>query len=182
MGGAPIISCTLALLLTSGCQGNGGAISVRWRIVDVSAGTITDPGGITAADGSCCPCRDRFGKCATTYDVHTGLPNCINTWIIESVSIELADAVTGARIADNLAPFACSLREKTTAFVLPPGTFAISLAARNDVGDGMNIAMPVSLPPPSVRTIIKGDVVNLDLIEIGVNPLPLPHPETGVTF
>src|SRR5262249_41651151 len=99
---------------------------------------------------------------------------CLPTspWIIESASIELADSVTGAPVTTSLAPFPCTVREKTTPFVLPPGTFAISLAARNDVGDAFDMPAPVFLPPPSVRTIIRGEVVNLDVIEIGVNPLP----------
>jgi hypothetical protein len=158
----------------AGCQGDGGAVSVRWRIVDLSTGANYDPGDVKAGDGSCCRCHTQ-AICATQDD-------CVNTWQIESVTVELADATTGAPIASNLPSFPCSLREKTTGFTLTPGTFAISLAARNQIGDGMNVPAPVSLPPPSVRTVIRGDVVNLDVIEIGVNPLPLPRQETGVTF
>jgi hypothetical protein len=178
MRAASIIPCTLALFWGAGCQGNGGAISVRWRIVDISTGSAFDPGQIKAPDGSCCLCRTS-SACAT---VLTAQGPCENTWQIESVTVQLADAVTGVPVGTNLPSFACSDREKTTAFALPPGTFAISLAARNQIGDGMTVAAPVAVPPPVVRTIVKGEVVNLDVIEIGVNPLPLPGQETGVTF
>ena len=164
MRAALISFCTLAFVGALGCQGSGGAVSVRWRIVDQSTGDSFDPSDVKASDGACCIFRDsKTGLC---------LPS--NTWEIESVSVNLADATTGAAVPTGLPPFECSLREKTTAFVLPPGTFAISLGATNVVGDGMNVMAPTALPPPSVRTIIRGEVVNLDVIEIGVDPLPLP--------
>ncbi len=156
MRAALIIACTVAI----GCQGSGGAVSVRWRIVDLSSGDAYDPGDVKGSDGSCC-CNQP--GCVT-------LAGCMPDWRIRTVSIELADATTGAPVSTDLSPFACSLREKTTAFVLPAGTFAVSISADNvnaDLG-----AAPVALPPASVRTIIKGDVVNLDVIEIGVDPLP----------
>jgi hypothetical protein len=169
---ASIICCTLALFV-AGCQGNGGAISVRWRIVDISTGTNYDPGDVKAANGFCC----------ITFAPRSNVCDSSNTWVIESVSIQLAYADTGVPIANNNLPsFPCSIREKTTGFTVPPGTFAISLGAVNDIGDGLSVPAPVALPPPSVRTIVKGEVVNLDVIEIGVNPLPLPPAETGVTF
>jgi hypothetical protein len=150
------------MIFALGCQGNGGAVSVRWRIVDLTTGQEIDPGDVKAADGSCCNQRDATSNLC--------LPS--NPWIIESVNIVMGEATTGTPIQTPLKPFACSLREKTTPFVLQPGTFAVSLAATNDIGDGMNVPAPVALPPPSVRTITSGDVVNLDVIEIGVNPLP----------
>jgi hypothetical protein len=161
-------------LALAGCQGNGGAVSVRWRIVDQSTGEQYDPGDYKANDGSCCACVGSDGKCETKYDPTTHVPDCANPWQIENVSVTLANANTGAPIPDGLSAFPCSIREKTTPFVLPPGTFAISLAVTNDVGDGMNVPAPVAVPPPSIRTIVAGDVVNLDVIEIAVD-LPLPQ-------
>jgi hypothetical protein len=159
-----IISCMLAVFFGVGCQGNGGAISVRWRIVDLSTGVNYDPGSVKDVNGFCCCSRNSDNVCDSS-----------NLWVIKSVSIDLSDATTGVPIADNLPSFPCSIREKTTDFVVTPGTFAMSLGAVNQIGVGLSMPAPVALPPPSVRTIIKGDVVNLDVIEIGVHPLPLPR-------
>jgi hypothetical protein len=166
-----MLCCGLALLAVAGCQGDGGAVTVRWRIVDQSTGSSFDPGDVKAANGACaCACID--ATCVTHGSTHG---RCVSSWRIDSVSVELANAVSGAPVITNPPSFACSDRERTTAFELPPGTFAISLAAHSDSSDGLATPTRIALPPPSVRTIVKGEVVNLDVIAIGVDPLPLPR-------
>ncbi len=169
--------CTLLLVCVllglPGCGSEGGAVSVRWRIVDLTTGDQWDPGDVQAANGDCCYYRD----------TQTNQCTAANAWEIQNdMRIVLADPSTGTvvTLAQPLPPFFCSLREKTTAFIVPPGTYAVSLTVTNIDGSGQ--AAPVALPSPSVREIIAGDVVNLDVIEIGVNPLPLPGPGSGVTF
>lgn len=171
----------LPLLLTlaalaGGCQGSGGAVSVRWRIVNLSTGESFDPGSVkvNSGTGSCCP--------TVNYVCTADSP-----WVVKTVAIVLRDPNTGVHVVD-VDPFPCSAREKTTDFTLPSGTFAIGLDAI--VTDGQGRAAPVAIPPPEVRTIIRGDVVNLQVIEIGVQPLPqpmapgvpLPAPTQMVTF
>ncbi|HEY2747084.1 MAG TPA: hypothetical protein VGL86_20820 [Polyangia bacterium] len=153
--------CTFALaaMVLGGCQGNGGAVSVRWRISNLSTGQTFDPMMAGADDGSCCS------------DVENMQCSPISIWVVRSVSIVFADPTTGAP-APGITPrtFPCKDRESTTAFDLPAGTFAIGLAAEVFDGDGNPLASIV--PPPEVHTIVRGDVVNLQDIEIGVQPLP----------
>lgn len=171
--------CTLALatLAAAGCQGNGGAVSVRWRISDLSTGETFDPGGnVKANDGSCCSDLDTAHNC----DVRA-------IWVVRSVDVTLRDPTTDQPVP-NVAPrrFPCEKRESTTAFDLPPGTYAIGLTA--DVFDGQGNPAPGVVPPPEVHTIVRGEVVNLQDIQIGVQPLPtgnrvpLPHGSAMVTF
>lgn len=176
--------CTLPLALAlvalvGGCQGTGGAVSVRWRIVEISTGEAFDPGstgrtGLAGNHGYCCRLRDQNSEC--TAD---------NAWVVRTVGIVLRDAATGAFVQD-VSPFNCTARERTTKFDLPAGSFAIGLEAT--VVDGAGDAAQVTLPPPEVRTIVRGEVVNLQVIEIGVHPLPqpapvpLPSPPAMVTF
>ena len=174
--------CTLTLAAVTtlgavGCQGNGGAVSVRWRIADLSTGETFDPmGGVAANDGSCCSNRDTTGNCDAT-----------SIWVVRSVSVTLRDPTTDVPTPGVMPrQFPCDKRESTTAFDLPTGTYAIGLSA--DVFDGMNNRAPSVVPPPEVHTIVRGDVVNLQDIQIGVQPLPtgnrvpLPHGEGVVTF
>jgi hypothetical protein len=152
----------VAVLAAGGCQGPGGAVSVRWRILDISVGETFDPSGTESAtkDGSCCRLPHPKGECA--FDAE---------WVVRDVSITLRDPTTG-ELALASEPFKCTTREKTTAFVLPPGTYAIGLDAT--VVDGHGMPEPVFLPPPEVRSIVRAEVVNLQIIEIGVHRLPVP--------
>ena len=166
---AGVLALVLAVAPLAGCQGDGGAVSARWRIIDLASGEGFDPRGSVAAGGGLC-CRDQAAH-ACTAD---------NPWIVRSVGIRLADPSSGQVVLDVEPKQPCSQRETTTDFVLPLGTFAISLTA--DVVDGAGNTAPVQIPPPEVRTIVRGEVANLQIIEIGVDPLPLPTPTTGVTF
>ena len=174
-----IYFCTLALatFVAAGCQGNGGAVSVRWRVANLSTGATFDPAGnVKANDGSCCSDLDNAHNC----DVGS-------IWVVRSVDVTLRDPTTGQPVP-NVAPrrFPCVNRESTTAFDLPAGTFAIGLTA--DVFDGHGNPVPGVVPPPEVHTIVRGEVVNLQDIEIGVQPLPtgnrvpLPGAPGVVTF
>ncbi len=149
----------LALALAA-CSGNGGAVSVRWRISNLSTGQTFDPMSVGSNDHSCCSDRDLAGQCSA-----------ISIWVVRSVSVTLRDPSTDVPIA-GVAPrtFPCDKRESTTAFDLPPGTYAIGLTA--DVFDGMGQPAVGVVPPPAVHTIVRGEVVNLQDIEIGVQPLP----------
>jgi hypothetical protein len=165
----PVVLALFAL--AAGCQGSGGAVSVRWRVVDLSTGESFDPSGSEAAtdDGSCCRLPHPGGLCDFAAE-----------WVVRNVSIALRDPSTGELVLVG-EPFRCSQREKTTRFVLPTGTFAIGLDAA--VFDGHGAPRPVYLPPPEVRTIVRAEVVNLQIIEVGVHPLPqLPHQGSMVTF
>lgn len=159
-------TCAFLALALAACHGGGGggAISVRWRIGNLSTGETFDPMSAAANDGSCCAELDNSGNCAVTA-----------IWVVRSVSITLRDPSTGEAIAGVASPtFPCKNRESTTAFDLPPGTFAIGVCAA--VFDGRGAPAPSAVPPPEVRTIIRGEVVNLQDVEIGVQPLP----STGV--
>ncbi len=154
--------CTMAVaaLALVGCNGSGGAVSVRWRIADLSTGATFDPAGVRANDGSCCSDLDVAGNCQPT-----------SIWVVRSVSVTLRDPSTGVPVS-GIAPrqFPCDRRESTTAFDLPAGTYAIGLSA--DVFDGSGNPAPGVVPPPEVHTIVSGEVVNLQDIQIGVQPLP----------
>lgn len=158
----------VALLALGGCQGEGGAVSARWRIVDLATGAGFDPRGKVAAhDGSCC-----LGQLLHACTAQS-------PWIVRTVAITLFDPATGDRLSD-ISQVPCSTRESTTDFVLPTGTFAIGLSPQ--AVDGAGQPARVAVPPPEVRTIVRGEVVNLQVIEIGVDPLPLPSSSTGATF
>jgi len=172
----PFCTLGLAALALAGCNGNGGAVSVRWRVANLSTGATFDPMSVGAADHSCCSDLDVAGNCLAT-----------STWVVRSVSVTLRDPSTGqpaAGIEPRQSP--CDKRESTTAFDLPSGTYAIGLSA--DVFDGMGNPAPGVVPPPEVHTIVRGEVVNLQDIQIGVQPLPsgapvpLPQGTQMVTF
>lgn len=161
---ALLIICTLvATAALAGCQGNQGAVSVRWRIVDLSLGNNYDPKSSNVSDreGACCP---NIMNHQCTFD---------NPWVIHTLTVTLTDPATLA--SQSATPFVCGIGEETTPFTLPTGTWAIGLTVVSaSTGNGQPTTTDV--PPPEVHTIVKGDIVNLQVIEIGVNPLPLPGP------
>jgi hypothetical protein len=158
--------CTLAVVAVTtlvGCGRNGGAVSVRWKIIDLASGDNFTPSARGANDGSCC------------LDVQNGECNPGNQtqWVIRTVSVVLSDPNTGAMAVD-VGGFPCRQGEETTKFNLPPGTYAIALEA--EVSTVSLRPLPSAVPPPQLHTIVRGEVVNLQEIEIGVNPLPVPAP------
>jgi hypothetical protein len=161
------VTLTLACALGAGCQGDGGAVSVRWRLVDLSTGQAWDANDpkITS-DGSCCRADlDPSHSCATS------------PWVVANVFVNLRDPTTGLSVT-RTKPADCSERELTSPFVLPTGTWAITLDT-----DPADANPPPVTPAPQLRAIVRGAVVNLDVVEIGVDPLPrpLPTPDAGVT-
>jgi hypothetical protein len=144
----------VAALLCAGCQGDLGAVSVRWHVFDLSTGNSWDPRGVGQPDGSC----------QVTGAV---------TWTILRVHLVLADPTDGRPRAGSFGDFPCKQREATTSFDLPLGTFALSLAAVP--GPDTQVVTPA----PAIRTIKRAEVVNLDVIELGVRPLPLANPDGG---
>jgi hypothetical protein len=154
------IFATLALLAFAACSdGNSGAVSVRWRIVDLTNGSNYDPKQYGAADGSC--------MCGGNGPTCPGEPD----WRVQRVRLQIVDEANGlaAPIDPALLEFACDTREATTPFLVPAGRYALSLEAFNFFDPDSPAGVT---PPPLVRSIIDAEIVNLDVIEIGVNPLP----------
>ncbi len=166
MAGARLLLCGLVVAGVGGCQGNGGAISVRWRVRDLRTGMSYDPGTVghhtLEQGGVCCPIA-RGDLCTTE-----------NAWIVDSVHIVLGDPNSGDPIpviADNLV-YPCSEREATTGWTLPVGRYAVSLSAA--AHDGNDQPVQAATPAAEVRDLTAGGVVNLQVIEVAVDPLPLP--------
>ncbi len=150
----------LALLSCAACSdGNLGAVSVRWRIVDLTNGSNYDPKQYGAADDSCM-CGGNGPSCPGEPD-----------WRVQRVRLQIVDELSGQApaIDPTLLEFACDTREATTPFRVPAGRYALSLQAFNFFEPGGPAG---DTPPPLVRSIIDAEIVNLDVIEIGVNPLP----------
>ncbi len=161
-----IRACSAIALLGAlcGCQGNGGAISVRWHILDLTTGQDFDPTAVSGPNGVC----QNLQPPAT----------CHASWLVHRVRVVLADPVSGIETmaANPDLQFPCRQREATTPFSLTPGTFAMSLQAFDPARAGpdgsSDFALDGVTPAPSVRVVRTGEVVNLDVIEIGVHSLP----------
>ena len=142
-----------ALISVAGCQGSGGAVSMRWRIIDLSTGGVYDPHDQGQPDGSCeCPqaqCTQR-------------------PWTVERVRLIVLDAAGAEVFPDEpRLVFPCSAREATTPFFLPTGSFGLTLVAydpSNPTADTRALS-----PPPTVRDILPASKINLDVVGIGVN-------------
>ncbi len=169
--------CTLlAVAAVAGCHGNDGAVSVRWRIVDLTSGSTFDPKSDSDSAGLCCPAANVMNKQC----------NFQSPWVIRSLAVTLQNPTTPTD-ATRSESFPCGGGENTTSFTLPTGTWAIGLAVV--ATDGLGQPAPAQVPPPEIHTIVKGEIVNLQVIEIGVNPLnqppgpaPLPGGTQMVTF
>lgn len=157
----------LALLalaaLGSGCaDGDLGAVSVRWRLTDLSTGVSYDPMDRAAPDGS--------GACACAPgDVAAGCGTA--GWRVDRVRLEVTDPVSGAPVPidDRYVLFPCRQREATTPFQIPPGTWALSLRAYDPANPARDQG---STPAPAVREVRKAAITTLDVIQIAVSPLP----------
>ncbi len=152
---------SLGLLLATGCAGNGGAVSVRWQIVDLSTGARFDPRDVADIDGNC----------TAMYSETCGVSS---SWIVHRVKVVVASPTdSGSEVLadDTRLEFACNAREATTPFIIPSGTFAVSLRAF-DPSAADDVASEGLTPAPAVRIIHAAEIVNLDVVEIGVHPLP----------
>ena len=148
----------LLALFAVGCQNGGGAVNVRWEIVDLTTGAIISPLDVNMG-----------GSCVKTQP---------SPWRIDSVRLELMRILDGGGGApyldmDPRLSFDCAQREATTPFVIDPGEYSMSLATESSDGE------EAVTPAPAVRTVHRGDVVNLDVVELGVHPLPLASPDLG---
>jgi hypothetical protein len=143
-----------------GCQENGAAVNVRWWIVDLTRGNLVKPNdpGISQPDGSC-----------------AGDAPPLAAWRIEKVRLVLANPVTGDEARPDLL-FNCNQREAITPFSLPVDTFALSLRAVNGGLDDSGVVTPA----PSVRQLKAREVVNLDVVALGIHPVPLAAFDGGV--
>jgi hypothetical protein len=144
-------------LLTAGCIGPGGAVSVRWRIVERETGARFDPDDVDDGNGVCCQQRDAQLGC-------TGQPG----WHVNRVALEFRDPVTSELVPDLPmgldAP--CSARELTTPFELDEGSFAIQVRAFDPSEPAVAQALS---PSPELRDVKRGEIVNLDIVELSVS-------------
>lgn len=150
------------------CQGDRGAVSFRWRILDKTTGLLSDPRDHGGEGGACLKRTNQ-----------TILRNCEpfgDGWWIKHVRLDVADPVSGQKtfIESRFVEFTCRTREATTEFEIPLGTWALSVRAVNPPDPPC--AKVGTTPPPQVRDVKKGEIVNLDVIEIAVNPLPRSEP------
>ena len=165
---AAAAAAALALSALAGCnQGADGAVSVRWRIVDLTTSIDYDPRANAQADGSC----------AGPLDATDAGP--VPEWVVHNVRLALADPASGAPVAvdPGYVIFSCRQREATTSFHIPLGRFAIDLCA---FSSNPAVCDEGVTPPPQIRIVKKAEIINLDVIEIGVRPRPpLPPPPDG---
>jgi hypothetical protein len=148
-----------------GCRDvEGGAVSFRWFLVSRLSGRRFDPVLNGGTDGACCPDRNCEGRPA---------------WIVSRVRLVVRDTETDLPVAlpPEQTTFRCDQREAITPFSIPPGIQALSLRALLP-GDGMAIpdVDQAATPPPIVREVRRGVVVDLEFIDIAVEPLPVPAP------
>jgi hypothetical protein len=177
----------VACAALGGCIGKGGAVTVRWRIVELDSGQTwnpaTDP-GIAGSDHFCCR---RLANAPVTTCIDDD-PNDLTAdalatnWVVKKVEVELDDPDTGTPVQVTALGTFCTAGELTTPFILPTGRFAVRLVSTATDRTG-TVAVQTSTPAAEIRDIVADSVVNLQIIEIGVEPLPLPLPpaDAGVT-
>jgi len=168
-----------------GCTDDGGAVTVRWRIVELSDGRIWNPATdteIAGSDGFCCHKEtDANGHQiqSACIDPNATAQN-VAAWVVKTVDVQLASPDGQSDMAQLTTGQGtpCTAGELTTPFKLPAGRFAVSLVAHATNRSGA-VTLQVSTPAPEIRDIVRGGIVNLQVIEIAVNPLPLPLPGTA---
>lgn len=141
----------------AGCLGDGGAVSVRWRIAERATGALIDPGTRNDSTGACCEAAGGNKACA-------GQPG----WRVTRVRVVIADPSTGVEISNPPSGLdaTCSARELTTPFTLTPGLFAITLRAFDPAAPDV---VEAESPSPEIRTVRKAEIVNLDVVELSVD-------------
>lgn len=154
------LALLLLLLPTAACEGGGGAVSLRWRLIDLQSGVGYDPKTYDGPDGVC--------RCGPVSEV-TRPDNCSPEygWTVHRIEVELTDEATGLPVLDGdpRLVFECNRREGTTPYIVPPSSYGIRIKAidptRGDCVEGQT-------PPTVIRTIRRGDIVNLDVVEVGI--------------
>lgn len=146
--------------LLSACQDSDGAVSFRWRIVDKSTGLAYDPRERALLDetapGSCiCAGQNTGAQCPPSG------------WRIDRIRLRVLDTTTGAAqpLDDADVSFVCRQREATTSFRVPIGTWGFTLEGY-DPTTGM---VQSSSAAAIVRRVKRAEIVNLDIIEMGVD-------------
>jgi hypothetical protein len=141
----------------AGCLGNGGAVSVRWRIVERETGALHDPRDVADKSGQCCANGGSVASCATQPG-----------WHITRVHLLFTDPTTQTPLANPPAGLdaACNARELTTPFELPEGLYAIALRAFDPAAPDV---IQAQSPSPELRTVKKAEIVNLDVVELSVS-------------
>ena len=135
------------LLAVLGCHATDrGAVSVRWKIVDLQSGEPIDP-------RLGCERKDQDG-CG---------------WKIDQIGIELSNEAALACSKGNPRCFRCDAREATTQFDVATGEVGISLRALG--ADGLPLQGVVS-PPPLTYNVVANQIVSLDILQLGVDPPP----------
>jgi len=133
----------LALVVGACATGDGGAVVVRWRLIDASTGGAA----------SNCDVVDPSASIDLTVDEMR-------------LRIELASAPDGGASELDCASctFPCAPLEWTTDFEIPEGSYRFSLEARR-------CGVPVGNAPPAVvRAVRRGEITNLNAIGISVPP------------
>lgn len=168
----------LPLLVAFACalgacrDGDLGAVSFRWRIVDKTTGQYFDPRDQSGENASCV----RYPNVGIAENCATG------GWWVQNVRLVVTDPVTRAPapLDDDLrVEFNCREREATTQFRIPLARWALSIEVRNPPEPACG-PTPTT-PPPVVRDVRKGEIVSLDILEIAVDPPPVnvPAPADG---
>jgi hypothetical protein len=162
VGVVAVVVAVVGVAGAAGCaDGDLGAVSVRWRIVDKTSARVIDPRGVgdPLVPGACA-CVPPSGDC----------PRC--GFRITRVQLRVTNPSTGEPIPvdDRYTLFECTRTEATTGFRIPEGEHALSLRAFDPAEPDRPQA---TTPPPVVRQISRGEIVNLDVIELAVDPAPL---------
>ena len=159
-----VAACAIAAAAIGGScgSGGGGAVVVRWRLVDPETGS--DPCGCTAPAAS----QAQSSWCCVNVGSLTGScsPPTGNDVVIDSVRLRIRSLADGG-VAGPEVPCAsccagCADVEHTTSFEIPPGDYVLSIEA-------LRCGVPIGATPPGlVRTVRAGEITNLNAIEIVV--------------
>lgn len=179
------------------CQGQGsttgGAVVVRWRVLDYRSGRLFPRGQC------CCSPLDVSGaardQClGSGGSLGSDCPDAPG-WRIPQVRLRIrrlaaaggAGVDGGGADDDYSIDTDCTAAERTTEFCLPPGPYELSLTAQAqrllsspDLGDGTDPGVTWGTPatltdarvvaPAAVqRNVQAGQIVNLDVVVLGVN-------------
>jgi hypothetical protein len=151
-------SWLLALIVGACASGDGGAVVVRWRLIDSSTG-----GAATT-----CDLEDPQAKVSVRVDTMR-------------LAIFPASAPDGG-VTEVPCPscvFPCAPLEWTTNFEIPEGSYRFALEAR---ACGVVVG---NSPPAMLRSVQRGEITNLDAIGVAMPPCtvtPTTCPDGGVTI
>jgi hypothetical protein len=158
---------TLPECTCNGSVPGGGAVVVRWRVVDV-------PSGQLFLRGQCC-CDPAMSSAFCSANSGNSCPTS-PAWKISDVVLLVTPKGSGASVSGSSSP--CVIRtpcvdaELITNFCLAQGVYDLQLGAElfHEVDGGAVCApgMP-ELPPAVQRQVLTGQITNLDVVVLGVN-------------